>query len=118
MPAFQRIAIDIIIAEEALLRWLIVAPGEADDDDMDMGLAARIRPPGEGAVGKSDFEVIAIKEQRPELRYLFALRDRIGGDKADAGPMPVVIVSGAKQSRTVIGLGGRLDCRVGFASSQ
>ena len=58
--------------------------GEAEDDDVHVRLAARVRAPGEGAVGEVDLQAAAVEQHRPELRHLLALRDGIGGHEADA----------------------------------
>ena len=50
---------------------------------MHMRLAARVRAPGEGAVREGDFQPRAVEQDRPELRHLFALGDRVGCDEAD-----------------------------------
>ena len=50
---------------------------------MNMSLAARVRAPGEGAVGEGNFQSVTREQQRPELCHLFALGDRIGGDEGD-----------------------------------
>ena len=57
--------------------------GEADDDDVDVRLAARLAVPHEAAVGEGDF-VAGAEHQRPQLRDLLALADRVGRDKGDA----------------------------------
>ena len=56
---------------------------QPDDDDVHVRLAARVGAPGEGAVGEGDLETAAVKQKRPELRHLLALRDRVGRDEAD-----------------------------------
>lgn len=56
---------------------------KADDDDVDVCLAARLARPRKGAVGKVDFEMEALEEKAPEHRHLLALRDGIRGDKCD-----------------------------------
>ena len=52
---------------------------------MHMRLAARVGAPSEGAVGKGDLQPEAVKDLRPKQGHLFALGDRIGRDKGDAG---------------------------------
>ena len=57
--------------------------GEAEDDDVHVRLAPRVRAPGEGAVGEVDLQAAAVEQHRPELRHLLALRDGVGGHEAD-----------------------------------
>ena len=57
--------------------------GEAEDDDVHVRLAARVRAPGEGAVGEVDLQTAAVEQHRPELRHLLPLRDGVGGYEAD-----------------------------------
>ena len=57
--------------------------GQPDNHHMDMRLAARLAAPAEGAVSEGHFEVTAVNQDRPQLRHLLALGDRIGGDKGD-----------------------------------
>jgi hypothetical protein len=85
MLAFLRIAFNVIVGEEPLLLRLIVTPSQADDDAMNMRLAPGVAHPCESAVREGDFQRVTLKKPRPELRHLFALRDRIGRDKTDAG---------------------------------
>ena len=63
----------------------IFAAVKADDNDVDMCFAARVRAPFKGAVGEGDFEVVTVEQQGPELGDLFALGYGIGGDEGDAG---------------------------------
>ena len=58
---------------------------EADDHHVDVGHAAGVRTPGERAVGEGDLQA-APEQQRPELRRLLALRDRVGGHEPDPRP--------------------------------
>jgi hypothetical protein len=55
--AFHRIALDIGIAEQALLLRFIVVMGQPDDDDMDMRLAPRLAAPAERPVREEDFQM-------------------------------------------------------------
>jgi hypothetical protein len=68
VPALMRIAIDVIIRKKPFLLGFVLALGQPDDDHMDMGLAARVGPPGEGAVGEGDLKTAAAEQKRPELR--------------------------------------------------
>ncbi len=63
--AFHRIAFDIGVAEQPLFVWLIIAVRQANDDDMDMRLPPRLAAPAKCAVREKDFEVEAIKQDRP-----------------------------------------------------
>jgi hypothetical protein len=81
---------------------------------MDMGLALRIAHPFEGAVREGDFQPVAIEQQGPELRDLLALRDRIRGDKTNAGPLGTTALT--LRSLRSKRLEGRGPCR--FAPPQ
>ena len=83
--AFLRLAVDVGIAEQPLLRPRGRAPVEAENDDVHMRLAARVRAPGEGAVRERDLQPAALGQDRPELGDLLALGDRVGGNEADPG---------------------------------
>src|SRR5260370_907996 len=51
---------------------------------MDVGFAAGVATPGEGAMSKGNFQAETIEKKRPELCNLFALCDGIRRDKTDA----------------------------------
>ena len=53
---------------------------EADDDDVDVRLAARFAFPRERSVGEVNLHPVAPEEQSPNDRHLFALGDGVGGD--------------------------------------
>jgi len=66
-----------VVVTEALLR------DEADDDDVDVGLAARLALSREGAVGEVGLHAVAREEVAPEDAGLLALADGIRGDEGD-----------------------------------
>ena len=70
-----------VVVIEALLGN--VAEAEADDDDVDVGLAAGLALPREGAVGEVELHAVAREEEAPEDADLLALADGIGGDEGD-----------------------------------
>src|SRR3546814_20280346 len=74
VPRLIGLAVDVVIAEQPLFLRLGIAVRQADDDDMDVRLATRVRSPGEGAMRERDLQPIAIEQDRPELRDLLALR--------------------------------------------
>src|ERR1035438_5143737 len=84
VAALRGLAFDVAVAEEAFFRWFLVAPREANDDHMNVCHATSIAAPSKCAVSEADFEAVPIEQNRPELRNLFTLRDRIGSDKADS----------------------------------
>ena len=84
MARFDRVALDVGIAEQPLFFGLVVAVRQADDDDMDMRLPSRLAAPAECAVREGDFEPVAVEQDRPQLCDLFALRDRVGRDERNA----------------------------------
>lgn len=84
MAALHRIASDVGIGKQPLLLRLVLAPRQPEDDAMDMSAPARVAQPFERAVGEGDFQIVALEQERPQLRDLLALRDRIGGDEGDA----------------------------------
>src|ERR1700730_4449561 len=88
MAALVRVALDVVVGKESLFFDLVVAPRQAKDNAMDMGLAACVAHPFECAVRERDFQPVPLEEQGPELRHLLALRYRIRGDKTNAGRFP------------------------------
>ena len=64
-----------------------------------MRLAARVRSPRERSVCERDLQLAALEQDRPELRDLLALRDRVGGDEADAGIAALHILSRLNEPR-------------------
>jgi len=83
VAAFDRVAIDVVIGKQALFIRLAGAVCQSDNHHMHMGFAARVRAPGKSAVGEGDFQPAAVKQDWPELRDLFSLRDRVCRDEAD-----------------------------------
>ena len=83
VPGFFRFAVDVGIAEQAFVRPLAIPDVESDNDDVHVSLAACVRAPGEGTVRECDLQAATLEQERPELRHLLALGDRIGGDEAD-----------------------------------
>ena len=73
MAALGGIALDIAVAKETLLLWLLVTPSEADDDNVNMRHAASVATPCEGAVSEADFHFILVEEKGPKLGNLFPL---------------------------------------------
>jgi len=55
MLRFIGFAVDVIVAEKAFFAIFIVTVRQADDDDVDVGLASRVRTPTKGAMGELDF---------------------------------------------------------------
>ena len=49
--------------------------GEADNNDMHVGLATRFAHPGECAMREMNFQAILLKERIPQSASLFALAD-------------------------------------------
>lgn len=66
---------------------------ETEDDHMDVGLPARLALPGEGRVREVDLDA-ETEELPPEQPHLFALRDRVRRDEADADPRSTDILGG------------------------
>ncbi len=56
---------------DALVRR--VEGGEADDDDVDVGLASRLALPGESAVGKMNLQPESLEKARSKARRLARL---------------------------------------------
>lgn len=115
MPTFNRLASNVGIAEQPLLARLIIAVGQPDHDDMDVRCAARFAAPTEGAMGEGDFEMEAIEQDRPELRHLFALADRIGRDEGDADAAIADLIlpgTGRGTSRRLVEGARHRGCRV------
>ena len=83
MPALLWLAVDVGVGEQTLVGAGVIAPVEAQDDDVHVGLAAGIGHPGEGGVRKRDFERVAIEQDRPQLRDLLALGDRVRRDESN-----------------------------------
>ena len=79
MEGLFRLAVNVGIAEQALVHAGALPDVETDDDHVHVGLAARVRAPGEGAVRKGDLQPSAVEQERPELRHLLALGDGVGG---------------------------------------
>ena len=82
---FLRFASEVGIAEQAFLSTRSIAPVKAENDDMYMRLSACVRSPGEGAVGKGNFQFTAVEKNGPKLCHLLALRDGVGRDEAYSG---------------------------------
>jgi len=73
MTCLVRITVDVFIAEQPLLGSFVAAPGQPDDDHMDVGLATCVRAPSKGAVGKGDLQPAALEKQGPQLSDLLTL---------------------------------------------
>ena len=54
--------------------FAVVERREADDDDVDVGLAAGLALPGKRAVGEMDLQAVTREELVPENADLLALR--------------------------------------------
>src|SRR3546814_5619413 len=72
----MRVAVDVVVGEQALVPRGIAGFCQSDNDDMDMRLAACVGTPCKGAVREGNFQPAPIEKDRPELRHLFALRNR------------------------------------------
>src|ERR1035438_3191486 len=114
VAALRGIAFDVVVAEEALFRWFLSAPGEANNDHVNVRHAASIAAPGERPVGETDFEAIPIEENRPELSNLFTLRDRIGSDKADFCERLTEVISGFDEPRGDVVQRPAIPAQVGY----
>ena len=64
MAAFGGIALNVAVAEQALLGRFPVAAAKTDDDDVNVRHAAGVAAPRERAVSKADFKPVAIEEKR------------------------------------------------------
>ncbi len=90
MLTLSRVAINVAIAEQALEGRLPIVASQPDDNDMNVRHPSGVAPPGESTVSEADFKPVAVKENRPELRDLLALRDRVSGDESS---LPVTAVN-------------------------
>ncbi len=61
MPAFSRISLNVAVGEQAFFGWFFIAPGQADDHDVNVRHTASIAAPCECAVSEADFKAVAIK---------------------------------------------------------
>ena len=86
VSAFFRLAIDVGVTEQALVRSCSLPTVQAQYDDMDMCFASGVRTPRESAVREGYFKPAAIEQDRPELRNLLALRDRVLSRRNRYGP--------------------------------
>src|ERR1035441_7312363 len=83
---------------------------------MNVRHATSIAAPSECAVSEADFEAVLIQENRPELRNLFTLRDRIGSDKADSCERLPEIVTGFDEPRGDVVKGPPTPAQMGYAA--
>jgi hypothetical protein len=63
------------VIEDSPVVWRMLFQYEADDDNVNMGFATSLASPRECAVRESNFETIALEENRLELGDLFPLGD-------------------------------------------
>src|SRR5438445_2719617 len=79
MSRFDWIALAFDIGEEAFLSGFFTGAHEADDHTVDPGPPR----PDEGAMCECDLQAGTMKDDGPELRDLFALCDRVGGNECN-----------------------------------
>ena len=105
MVPFERLAVDVLVGEQAPVPWRVAGCVQPDDDHVDVGLAASVRSPCERPVSEGDLQAVTVEEQWPELSHLLALRDRVGRHKADprrclaSGLRLLHVVSGPDEPR-------------------
>jgi len=85
MGAFRWIAMNVVVTEQPLSRRFLVAPCQADDDDVNVGHSPCVTSPCKRAVRKADLKSVPFKKNWPELCHLFPLRDGAGSDEANFG---------------------------------
>src|ERR1017187_3968159 len=116
VAALRRIAFDVAVAEEAFLRWFLIAPGEANNDDVNVCHATSIAAPSKCAVSEADFKAVPIEQNRPELCNLFTLRDRIGSNEADSCERLPEIITGFDEPRSDVVKGPAAPAQMGNAA--
>jgi len=75
MTTLGGVTLYVTVAEESLLRRLLVASRQADDDNMYVRNPASIASPCKSAMGKTDFQPVPAKQDGPQLGHLLALRN-------------------------------------------
>ena len=83
VPALLRIPLHSGIGEQPPHRRHSLPIIQSDDDDVDVRHAPRVRTPRERPVSEGDLEPAPAEQDRPELRHLLTLGDRVGRHEAD-----------------------------------
>ena len=86
VAAFERLAVDVLVGEQSPVGRGVVGRVQPDDDHVDVRLPASVRSPREGPMREGDLQTAMVKQPRPELRDLLALRNRVGRHEADPRP--------------------------------
>ena len=80
---FERLPVDVLVGEQSPVERSVVGRVQPNDDHVYVRLAASVRSPREGPMRECDLQAAVVKQQRPELRHLLALRDGVGRHETD-----------------------------------